>query len=146
MNAWRSAPSVLSVCLLVLLACGIHRPTTGWNLASGPDEVRSSRAPDTWLERREIASFDGRSLAEAVEQLRPSWLRLGSAAHPNGGAPSLILYVNDVVSGDIAGLRTIPSATATEVRLLSQSEAWAQFGPTCRCPAGAILVRTRVRE
>jgi hypothetical protein len=98
------------------------------------------------LERREIASFDDRSLAEALEQLRPDWLRLGSSSHPGGESPSPALYVNDVPSGDVSGLRTIPAATAIDVRLLSQSEAWARFGPACRCPAGAVLVRTRMNE
>lgn len=146
MNACRSARSIALIGIFLLPACARYRPPTTLALDSSPQKVRSSRAPATMLERREIASFDDRSLAEAIEQLRPDWLRLGSPARVDGESSSLALYVNDVASGDVSGLMTIPTATAIDARLLSQSEAWARFGPSCRCPAGAILVRTRTNE
>lgn len=151
MNARHSARhhrarSIVLISCVILPACARYREPATWALESSPEKVRSSRAPTTMLERREIASFDDRSLADAVEQLRPDWLRPGPTTRIDGESPSAALYVNDVPSGDVSGLRAIPTATTIDVRLLSASEAWARFGPSCRCPAGALLVRTRVNE
>jgi len=98
------------------------------------------------LERRDMAPYEGRSLAEALSHLRPDWLRVNPSTRLTGDGDRAVVYVNDVPSGDLAKLQLIASETVTEVRLLSLSEAWARFGPQCRCPAGAIAVRTRSME
>jgi len=98
------------------------------------------------LERRDIAPYEGRSLAEALGRLRPDWLRVNPSPRAADESDRAVVYINDVPSGDLAKLQLIASETVTEVRLLSMAEAWARFGPQCRCPAGAIAVRTRSME
>jgi hypothetical protein len=81
-----------------------------------------------------------------LAQLRPDWLRVNPSARSSRESERAALYVNDIASGGITGLQTIASDVVIEVRLLSTAEAWARYGPSCRCPAGAILVRTRSSE
>ena len=98
------------------------------------------------LARRDIAPYEARPLIEALADLRPDWLRLNPSGRANAEGNRAVLYVNDIASGDLGKLQLIASDEAIEVRLLSASEAWGRFGPSCRCPAGAILVRTRGSE
>ena len=106
------------------------------------DVVRSAHT----VGGREIAAYAGRSLGDALSHLRPDWLR----ANPFVGGPDErtrpIVYTNDVPSGDVRALQTIPSEAAVEVQLLSATEAGIRYGPGCRCPAGVIRVRTRSLE
>jgi hypothetical protein len=83
---------------------------------------------------------------ETLAHLRPDWLRLNPSGRANADGERAVLYVNDIASGDLGKLQLIASDEVTEVRLLSASEAWGRFGPSCRCPAGAILVHTRSTE
>jgi len=98
------------------------------------------------LARGDFASYEGQPLSEALAHLRPDWLRLNPSARAGGEGERAVLYVDDVATGDLGGLQMIPSGRVSEVRLLSPAEAWARFGALCRCPAGAILVRTRTNE
>jgi transposase InsO family protein len=129
-------------------ACRAFTPSS----TRGPDvfetDVVSPRSASVrTLGRRDIAPYEGRPLAEALAQLRPDWLRFDPSARIKGeGRERPALYVNDIASGDITGLKTVASDAVVDVRLLSMSEAWARYGPSCRCPAGAILVRTRSNE
>ena len=147
MKATFMACSAALYSLFLIQACGRYRQTSVWTLEpSTPAEVRSSHAPIATLDRGDIAPYDGRSLADAVERLRPNWLRANPSTRINSEAVKPALYVNDVADGEISGLGTIPSESVVDVRLLSRSEAWARFGASCRCPGGAILVRTRRNE
>jgi hypothetical protein len=133
--------------LFLVQACGRYPQTSLSTLESSTTtEARSPRASIATLERRDIAPYDGRSLADAVERLRPNWLRANPSTRINSEAVKPVLYVNDVADGEIGGLGTIPSESVIDVRLLSRSEAWARFGASCRCSGGAILVRTRRNE
>lgn len=145
----RSGRLAVLVSFFIIPACGTYaRPSTwAWD-ASGADRVRTARESSGTLVRRDMVTFEGHSLADAVAQLRPDWLRSNPFAHVNSESPSQvpILYINDIASGEVTGLRAIPSEAAIEVRLLSRSEAWARYGPPCHCPAGALVVRTRSNE
>lgn len=132
----------LSVCLAA--ACGPYtqsatRGSEGFETAVVYPQTTSART----LGRRDIAPFEARPLADALSRLRPDWLRPTQPTRVNGETGYAVVYLNDVLSGDIAELQTIATDAVIEVRLLSVSEAWARYGPQCRCPAGAILVRTR---
>ena len=96
--------------------------------------------------RREIVAYAGRSLADALTHLRPDWLRPDSRVRAGDEATRPVVYVDDVLSGDVRALQTIPSDATIDVQRLSAADARIQYGPACRCPAGAIRVRTRSRE
>src|SRR5689334_20237026 len=147
MRCYSSLRSAFVLSLFLIPACGKYVPPTMLVLdSSETHRVHWPNASMAALERRDFAPYEGRSLAEAVAQLRPDWLRSSPVAHVDSDHRSPVLYVNNVALGEITGMRTIPSEAAIEVRLLSQSEAWARYGPVCRCPRGAIVVRTRSDE
>jgi hypothetical protein len=143
MNAHAMSHPTILLVFGVVAACGAYvQPAT--RVSETTEIVLPPRAASArTLERRDIAPYEGRSLAEALSHLRPDWLRVNPSARFNGEGERAVLYVNDVPSGDLAQLQLIASDAVAEVRLLSLSEAWARFGPQCRCPAGAISVRTR---
>lgn len=140
-----SRSSLLGLCLAS--ACGALTQSS----RRGPEVFQTAvvsprRASVRTLGRQDIAPYEGRPLAAALAQLRPDWLRVNPSARSSGESERAALYVNDIASGGITGLQTIASDVVIEVRLLSTAEAWARYGPSCRCPAGAILVRTRSSE
>ena len=136
--------SAIFLALGLAAACGAYTgPATRESEVLETAIVSSRTATARTLGRREFAPYDGRSLADALTHLRPDWLRLNPSGRVNAEGERAALYVNDVASGDIAKLQLIASQVVTEVRLLSASEAWSRFGPSCRCPGGALLVRTR---
>ncbi len=98
------------------------------------------------LGRREMAEFAGRPLADALNRLRPDWLRTNASARGSDEGSRAVVYVNDVASGELRALQMIPAAAAVEVQFLSASAAQMRYGPACRCPAGVIRVQTRSLE
>ncbi len=134
--------------LSAVAACGPYRGSsaaaadsfeTGW---SDPSQA----VPPASLGRREMAPYAGRPVADALRHLRPEWLRVTSVQLDVYERPSAVVYTDDVASGDVRSLETIPSAAVVEVRFLRLPEARIRYGPACRCPAGVILVRTRSAE
>jgi len=101
-------------------------------------------APQAALVRRnEIAPYAGQALGDALLRLRPEWLRADPSARGAAGSARALIYIDDVPVDDASALRTTASDAVVEARLLSPVEARTRYGPTCRCPAGVILVRTR---
>lgn len=135
--------STMLLSLGVVTACGAY--TQSAPRSSDLLEIAPRSASAKALGRPDFAPFEGRSLAEALGHLRPDWLRQNPSpsSRVNGDGERAMVYVNDVASGDLARLQVIAADAVTEVRLLSASEAWARYGPSCRCAAGAIVVRTR---
>lgn len=141
----RCMRSLLPGLLLVLHACMAFVGPS----ARGSDTIEVGNGATSLtgpLGRRDMAAFEGRALGEALMQLRPDWLRVNPSSRSADGTSRAVVYVNDVPAGGTGALQSIPSGVAVEVRLLSPSEARARYGLGCRCPAGAILVRTRTSE
>ncbi len=146
MNPQSSSCSTMLLALALVAACGAYTQSATLRPDAFETGVSRLSASVKTLGRPDFAPFEGRPLAEALGHLRPDWLRFNPAARVSGEAERAVLYINDVASGDITKLQLIPSEQVSEARLLSASEAWMRFGPSCRCPAGAIAVRTRQYE
>ena len=108
-----------------------------------PLNASSARSSARHLGRADLLSVDGESVADAVRQLRPDWLRPNRAP---GRATELVrpsVYINGAYAGSPDELRLVPLGTALDLRFLPPSAAWDQFGAACRCDGGVILVVTR---
>jgi len=138
--------STTFLALGLVAACGAYTQSPARASDALGVPVSHRNASVKTLGRGDMAPYEGRSLAEALAHLRPDWLRVNPGARLGGEGERAVVYVNDVVSGDIAKLQLIPSGQVSEARLLSATEAWLRYGPSCRCPAGAIAVRTRSNE
>jgi hypothetical protein len=92
------------------------------------------------LDRRDFAALDVSNAAQVVGRLRPEFLR-GSGRRPPASVPEIGVYVNDVYNGDPSTLSMIPVDAINSVAFLQPVNAYARFGPHCRCANGAIVLR-----
>lgn len=100
-------------------------------LAAAP--LRSQRRSDViTAEEIERAKGKGGTAYDAVQTLRPRWLK-SSEAFLEGGlvyAEGAHVYLNDVDAGDVDYLKTIPAERIAELRWLSANQAASRYGPT----------------
>ena len=74
---------------------------------------------------------------DAIRILRPLWMTpppLGRQASsdiltPGGGAPVIIIYINDIRQPDLEALATVPASKIVELRYLDQNRAVLLRGP-----------------
>jgi hypothetical protein len=147
MLARRGFVAILALLILAIDACGPTRRYDEGSLsleraAAGPSTKSSFR----YVGRADVLAFQAQSLGDALRHLRPDWLRANPAVRGPGENTRAVVYTNDVLSGDLNALEMIPATVVDDVRLLTASQARVQFGPTCRCAAGVILVSTRRDE
>ena len=121
----RSASSAL---LLLLLGCA----------SSGGSGSSSSSGA---LTRVDLLETNDAYLYQAIERLRPRWLR---ARGTNFSGQSLVaqVFLNGSPRGEICVLRQIPVQDVSEVSFLSAIDAATRYG-TLAGTGGVILVRTR---
>jgi len=74
---------------------------------------------------------------DAIRMLRPQWMTpppLGRQASsniltPGGGAPVIVVYINDVRQPDLDALGTVPASKIVELKYLDQNRAVLLRGP-----------------
>jgi hypothetical protein len=94
------------------------------------------------LGRAQLEATNASTAYEAVQQLRPDFLRgrlVGSGNSVANETP--IVFVDGTRRGDIEQLRTIPTSMILSIHLISASDATTRWGTGY--PAGVIEVRTR---
>ena len=104
-------------------------------LAAAP--LRSQRRSDV-ITAAEIESVRGKggTAYEAVETLRPRWLKVRDVFLEAGEGGGLVkaeaphVYLNDVDAGDVDYLKTIPAERVAELRWMSANHAASRYGPT----------------
>ena len=118
---------VSSGLLLLLLGCA----------SSGESSSGSTR--DT-LTQADLQETSEETLYEAIQRLRPRWLRARGANLEGRTLPQV--FVDGSPRGDASVLRQIRVLDVTDVRFLSASDAATRYG-TRAGTDGVILVRTR---
>jgi hypothetical protein len=123
---------------LMLTACFSLSCSSGRSATQGP-----SLGNQNELTLEQIRASDARDALEAVERLRPLWLRTRSPSSVN--APNTILvYLNDTRLGGIAALRGYPLEGITGMTYLSASEAANKLSRVGTAVVdGAIVLSTR---
>jgi len=116
--------------LLLLLGCA----TSG--------ESSSGSSPDT-LTQADLLETNAETLYEAIQQIRPRWLRARGANL--AGRTLAQVFVDGSSRGDVTALRQIRVMDVTDVRFLSIIDAATRYG-TLAAIGGAILVRTGGRR
>ena|SRR6476469_1434573 len=96
-----------------------------------------ARSSSNVLTRQEISASPYQNAYEAVEKLRPSFLR----ARPTSAGPNMTaeLFVDGIRRGSLEGLRAIPSAEIAEIRYLTVQDATTRYG--LNVPAGVLDVK-----
>ncbi len=95
------------------------------------------------LTQDDLQRTSASNLFNAIQVLRPQWLRQSPTIIRQGGEGSLLVYLDGVQYGDPTALRQISLSVVQEVRFLSASEAQARYGT--QDLHGVIAVTTRHR-
>lgn len=132
------------LCSILVAGCATTAaPRIGLDVASATGGASGRpRAVGTVVTSSDLVSTNERWTVDAVRRLRPEFLR-GSARGPQTGRPEIALYLNSAYVGDVSLLNSIPLAEIREIAFLHPVEARVQFGPTCACANGALLIATR---
>jgi hypothetical protein len=100
-----------------------------------PGNDASPRPSNNVITRQELVAVQVATAYEAVQRLRPSFLRPRTiaGATPTGPGTSTpqgyaVVYVDGIRKGALDHLRTIPTSEVAEVRLLSAMDATTRYG------------------
>ena len=116
--------------MLVLAACASTGTTTA---------ARSSRSAIT---ADEIAAIQVRTALDAVERLRPTWLRSRGMTNVRSGEQDHpIVFLNGNRYGEIGTLRDIQATDVVTISFIEPSDATTRYGTGY--PGGIIDVRTQ---
>ena len=101
------------------------------------------RANRNVITQEEIAASGASNLYDAVQRLRPQWLRAGTATQWTGGGGAVVVYQNNTQLGDVEALRTLTPGFAASIRFVDGNTASNTLpGLAGRTVAGAIIVST----
>lgn len=123
---------VLAFALAVSAGCS---PRTEGSTAAGP------RSASNVLTKQEIATISVETLYEAVQRLRPAFLRARSTSAGPGFLP--VVYVDGIRKGSPELLRGIRASEVVEIRYLSVQDATTRYG--MNVSAGVLDVKLETR-
>jgi hypothetical protein len=107
--------------------------------ATTPGTAAGPRSSSSVLTRQEISgsAYSSTNAYEAVEKLRPSFLRPRTTSSGPGILPEL--FVDGVRKGSIELLKSIASSEIAEIRYVSVIDATTRYG--MNVPAGVLDVK-----
>jgi hypothetical protein len=119
--------------VLALVACAS---------STGTQSTQSTRRSSNLITAEEIAGTSAKDAFEAVQLLRPQWLRTRGVSSPSSlEAIEIVAYVNSSRYGGVENLRSIPATNVTEIRYLNSTDATTLYGTGHL--GGAIIVKTK---
>ena len=131
--------------MLLLPACYLAGPTpTGAAFDRGLSRTVRQETGTRRVGEDELRNLADQSLAQALMQLRPDFLRPNPTGRvPVGAVARPSVYIDNSYVGAVDALQLVPAASVTEVVLLRPSAAHDRFGAYCTCDAGVLMVTTR---
>jgi hypothetical protein len=113
--------------VLLLVACGAGRGRAG-----GSTNV---------ITRQQLEALETMSAYDAIQRLRPTWLRSRGPTSLGGGPTLPRLHINTSRSSGLEELRTIPIHEVETMEYIGPGDATTLYGTGY--PGGVIEVRTR---
>jgi len=105
-------------------------------------QAGSTRRNPSVITAEEIAGSSVKDAFEAVQLLRPQWLRTrGVSSTSSLEAIEVATYVNGSRYGGVENLRNVPAANVIELRYLNATDATTLYGTGNL--GGAIIVKTK---
>ena len=108
--------------------------------ASGGATGGQRRSPNA-ITTAELRQAEGLTAFQAIQQMRPRWLRGRGVSSVFGGLILPKVVVDETQYREIQDLRSMSVSAIAELRFLSAADATTRFGTGY--PAGAILVSLR---
>jgi hypothetical protein len=104
--------------------------------------AKSTQRDPNLITQDEIARITATNAYDAVQMLRPSFLRQRGVPSTTSGMPDLaIVYLDGMKMGDVGQLQRIPTVGIVSIRYINAIEANQRYGRGHE--GGAILVDTR---
>lgn len=130
--------TVHRVASILLLLASVVVPLSSCATTGGTGSGGSTRI----LTAEQIADLPVITAYEAVQRVRPHWIRTRSSPTMANPQPALaVVYVDGVRMGDVGELRRVQANEVEQMEYLSASDATNRFGTGHQ--GGAILVTTR---
>jgi hypothetical protein len=122
----------------VLAASAIYACASGGSSDTEQRPTRPERRDAFVISERELGTSTARNALEAVQKLRPQWLR-GRGSGSFGRAPDVVMiYLNDVRLGGPPALAQLMTDGVKEIRYFNAADATSRWGTDHT--AGAIVV------
>ena len=144
--------SVRAVGLVVALlgiGCSKQSAETTANPAPAPAGTTASvRRSANVITAAELQNTTARNLRDAVQQLRPQWLRsrgvtsMGGTARTGGQGAALAVYLDNTRFGGVESLQNLSPQGVIELRYLDAGEATSRFG-TGHTMGAIVIKQTR---
>ncbi len=128
---------------LVLATCTLTALSACAASASGGAEATAAapRRDRNMITQEELASSGATNLLDAVQRLRPQWLRGVNMTNRDGGGTDFAVYQGTTPLGGIDALRQLAPGYALRLRYLDASQATNTLpGLGSRRVAGAIVI------
>ena len=124
----------LAAALSMFLACAQSSGSGG-----------ASRANSDLITRAELVELDVGNVYEAIQRLRPLWLRVRGGGGASQMAAEVVVFQDQAFLGDVDQLRRLGTEGIYTIRHLNRSEASALPGMASRGThiVGAIIVSMR---
>lgn len=135
----RSLAVWFAVCAAAACASSGTQPSAQMSDSAGAPAA--ARRSANLITEDEIMKSSARDGHQAVQVLRPDWLRVRGASSLSGAQSDIVIYLNGQRFGGSASLAQFQATSIRDMRFLSPSEATNRFGTGHN--AGAILVRTK---
>ncbi|HEX6913264.1 MAG TPA: hypothetical protein VF142_22855 [Longimicrobium sp.] len=121
-------------------ACAQVQPGVSAQQESTTPPRRQRRRSDV-ITAAELAESNTSNLYEAIERLRPQWLRPRGGTNFGGGGTALYVYQGNTQLGGAEALRSMGIDFAEEIRFLDSTQASNTLpGLSSRAVAGAIVI------
>lgn len=128
-------PPILAAVLLGTAACG----TKGVSIESQDPEATEVRRRPNRITAAELADLQHLNVGEAIERLRPRWLRSRSREDNFGEAEiPLAIFVNNFYRGGPNELSLLRVSNIERIQFLNERQSYQRFGPEHR--SGAVLI------
>ena len=139
-SSWR-LPLLLSCTVAVLAGCAPATAEGGASAGASAGATSGARIRANVITRAEIEGSGTTNLFDAIQRLRPQWLRNAAQTNYGGGGTELVVYQNTTLLGGVEALRQIAPGYAENVRYLDASTATNTLpGLGSRRVAGAIVI------
>jgi hypothetical protein len=146
-SSWR--PLLLSCGIALLAGCAPAATTEGGAAAGAGASASGSARPASaarranMLTREELQGTSTSNLYDAINRLRPQWLRSGTNTQTThgGGGLQVVVYQGTTQLGGVEALRQMQPSFPTAVRYLDGNQASNTLpGLGSRVVAGAIVI------
>lgn len=135
------------VALTAFSQVGCRAAASIWEdgIVARPEPIHHATQDASTVGADELTATAAASLRDALNRTRPAFLRSSPAATPVSSQAAPSIYIDGRYAGPPDVLFLVQVTQVREVRYLRASPARIEFGSSCPCAGGAIVVATWAR-